>query len=63
MKYSQASLLKKQVDMSIQKFTTTVVGPGVTNAARKRLAVAYMSHDIICMIPILIYHDSKIGRN
>ena len=36
-KYCQTSLLKKQVDVSIQKLTTTVIGPGATDVARMRL--------------------------
>src|SRR5882724_4941141 len=39
MKYSQACLLKKQVDQSIEKLTKAVVGLGVTDAARTRLEV------------------------
>ena len=63
MKYSQASLLKKQLDVSIQKLTATVAGLGVTDAVRMRLEVAYMSHNVIRMSLILIYHNSKIWRN
>src|SRR5882724_9419738 len=44
MKYSQACLLKKQVDMAIEKLTRTVTGPGETDAAQTRLEVAYVSH-------------------
>jgi len=43
MKYLQACLLKKQVDVSIKNLTKTVVGPGATNAGRIRLAVAHVS--------------------
>jgi len=43
--------------------TTTVAGPGATDAVRMRLEVAYMSRNIIRMSLILIYHDSKIWRN
>jgi len=63
MKYSQACLLKKQVNASIQKLTATVAGPGVTNVARMRLEVAHMSCNITQMSILLIYHNSKIWRN
>ena len=63
MKYSQACLPKKQVDMSIQKLTTTVAGPGATYVVRTRLEVAYVSHNVTQMSLMLIYHDSKIWRN
>jgi len=43
MKYFQACLLKKQVDMAIQKLTRTVTGPGATDAAWMRLEVTYVS--------------------
>jgi len=43
MKYLQAFLFKKQVEASITKLNKTVVGLGVTNAARIRLAVAHVS--------------------
>ena len=43
MKYSQACLLKKQVDVAIKKLTRTVMGPGATNVALSRLMVAYVS--------------------
>ena len=43
MKYSQACLLKKQLDMAIEKLTRTVAGPGATDAARTRLEVAHVS--------------------
>jgi len=36
-------LLKKQVEAAIEKLTRTVTGPGATDAARKRLEVAYVS--------------------
>jgi len=42
-KYSEACLLEKQVDDSIEKLTNTVVGPEVTNAVRTRLEVAHVS--------------------
>ena len=45
-KYSQACLLKKQVNASIQKLTATVAGLGATNVARTRLEVVHMSCDI-----------------
>ena len=43
MKYSQACLLKKQVDVSIKKLTKTVVGLGGTDVARTRLVVTHVS--------------------
>jgi len=43
MKYSQACILKKQVDVTIEKLTRTVVGPGETDAVRMRLEVAHVS--------------------
>ena len=43
MKYSQACLLKKQVDMAIKKLTRTVTGPGATDVAWMRLEVTYVS--------------------
>ena len=44
MKYSQACLLKKQMDAAIEKLTRTVTGPGATDVAQKILEVAYVSH-------------------
>jgi len=44
MKYSQACLLKKQVDAAIEKLNRTITGPGATNVAWTRLEVAYVSH-------------------
>ena len=44
MKYSQACLLKKQVEVAIEKLTRTVTGLGATDVARMRLEVAYVSH-------------------
>jgi len=46
MKYSQACLLKKQVDASIEKLTTTVAGLGVTDVARMRLEVVHVSPNV-----------------
>jgi len=43
MKYSQACLLKKQMDISINKLAMTVMGLGVTDEARKRLVVTHVS--------------------
>ena len=43
MKYSQACLLKKQVDATIKKLTKTIMGPGVTEATRIRLAIVHVS--------------------
>jgi len=43
MKYSQAHLLKQQLDASINKLTRTVTGPGVTDKARIRLLDAHVS--------------------
>src|SRR5882724_5033328 len=63
MKYSQACLLKKQVDTAIKKLTRTITGPGATNVAWMRLEVAY----VICKKNtqpsyVLNEHDSKIWR-
>jgi len=43
MKYSQACILKKQADVTIERLTLTVVGRGATDAARTRLEVAHVS--------------------
>ena len=43
MKYSQACLLKKQVDSSIKKLTRNLMGANLTDAVRMRLAVAHVS--------------------
>jgi len=42
MKYSQAHTLWKQYTVAIEKLTRTVTGPGVTEAAWTRLAVAWV---------------------
>ena len=43
MKYSQACILKKQVDGSIDKLMKGLMGVNPTDAARVRLAVAHVS--------------------
>ena len=43
MKYSQACILKKQVDGSIDKLTKGLMGVNLTDAARVRLAVVHVS--------------------
>jgi len=43
MKYSQACLLKKQVDGSINKLTKNLMGVNLTHTARMRLVVAHVS--------------------
>jgi len=43
MKYSQACLLKKKVDVAIKKLTRAVMGLGETDAVWTRLEVAYVS--------------------
>jgi len=43
MKYSQACILKKQVDSSIDKLMKNLMGLNLTNAVRVRLAVAHVS--------------------
>src|SRR5882724_5269372 len=62
MKYPQACILKKQVGTSIQKLTTTVMGPGVTNVVRMRLAIVHVSCNVTQMSLMLNYHDNKIWR-
>ena len=51
------------MDVSIEKLTTTVVGPRVTDAARTRLEVVDVSHIINQKSLMLIDDDSKIWRN
>ena len=43
MKYSQACILKKQVDGSIDKLMKGLLGVNPTDAARVRLVVAHVS--------------------
>ena len=43
MKYSQACILKKQVDGSIDKLTKGLMGANPTDAARVSLVVAHVS--------------------
>ena len=43
MKYSQACILKKQVDRSIDKLTKGLMGANPTDTARVRLVVAHVS--------------------
>ena len=43
MKYSQACVLKKQVDGSIEKLTKSLMGANLTDVARVSLAVAHVS--------------------
>ena len=43
MKYSQACILKKQVDGSIEKLTKSLMGANPTNVVRVRLVVAHVS--------------------
>jgi len=43
MKYSQACLLKKQLDVAIEKLTRTGAGLGETDAVQMRLEVAHVS--------------------
>jgi len=43
MKYSQSCILKKQMDVAIERLSRTIAGPGATDAARIRLAVAHVS--------------------
>jgi len=42
MKYSQAHTLWKQYTVAIEKLTRTVTGPGVTDMAWRRLAIAWV---------------------
>src|SRR5882724_11625880 len=63
MKYSQACLLKKQVEASIEKLMATVVGQGATDAVRTRLEVAHVSHIVNWKSHMLIDDDSKILMN
>jgi len=63
MKYSQACLLKKQVDAAIEKLTRTVTGPGATDAAWMRLEVAYVSRKKNTQPSYALNNcDSKIKR-
>ena len=63
MKYSQACLLKKQVDTAIEKLTRTITGPGATNAAWTRLEVTYVSRKENTQPSYALNeHDSKIRR-
>ena len=43
MKYSQACILKKPVDSSIDKLTKSLMGANLTDVVRVRLAVAHVS--------------------
>ena len=57
MKYSQVCILKKQMVVAIEILSRTIPGPGVTNMARIRLAVAHVS-DVLdleygaCLTPL-----------
>src|SRR5882724_11673456 len=64
MKYSQACLLKKQVDAAIKKLTRTITGPGATDAAQMRLEAAYVSRKKNTQPSYALNEcDSKIWRN
>src|SRR5882724_7726057 len=60
MKYSQACVLKKQVDGSIEKLTKSLMGANPTNVARVRLAVAHVS---TYKLGVLASAKSDVGQH
>jgi len=65
MKYLQACYLKKQLDMLIGKLSRTMMGSGVTKAARKRLVVAHVSaiQQYSTQHKLILSNDSKTWWN
>ena len=63
MKYSQACLLKKHVDVSIEKLTNNVAGPGANHVVRTRVEVSHVSGIEKWTSLILIGDERKSWRN
>src|SRR5882724_12050632 len=60
MKYSQACVLKKQVDSSIDKLTKSLMGVNLTDMARVRLAVVHVS---TYKLGVLALAKSDVGQH